>query len=57
MLDVSMAKKLIERVTEYTSYNVNIMNEDGVIIASRIRSGWGHSTRRHIRSFTAVRIS
>lgn len=35
MLDVSMAKKLIERVTEYTSYNVNIMNEDGVIIASR----------------------
>ncbi len=35
MLDVALAKKLIERVTEYTSYNVNIMNEDGVIIASR----------------------
>ena len=28
-------KKLIEQVTKYTSYNVNIMNEQGVIIASR----------------------
>lgn len=35
MLDVSLAEKLIERVTEYTTYNVNIMNENGVIIASR----------------------
>ena len=35
MLDVALARKLIERVTEYTSYNVNIMDENGVIIASR----------------------
>ncbi|MFR3227950.1 MAG: sugar diacid recognition domain-containing protein, partial [Mediterraneibacter gnavus] len=31
----SLAEKLIEQVTKYTSYNVNIMNEQGVIIASR----------------------
>lgn len=35
MLDISLAKKLIEQVTKYTSYNVNIMDEHGVIIASR----------------------
>lgn len=35
MLDVSLAEKLIERVTRYTSYNVNIMDEKGIIIASR----------------------
>ena len=35
MLDVALARKLIERVTKYTSYNVNIMDENGVIIASR----------------------
>ena len=34
MLEETLAKKLIERVSEYTSYNVNIMNEDGIIIAS-----------------------
>ena len=35
MLEVSLAKKLVEQVTRYTDYNVNIMNESGVIIASR----------------------
>ena len=35
MLENSLAEKLIEQVTKYTSYNVNIMNEQGVIIASR----------------------
>ena len=35
MLENSLAEKLIEQVTKYTSYNVNIMNERGVIIASR----------------------
>lgn len=35
MLENSLAEKLIEQVTRYTSYNVNIMNEKGVIIASR----------------------
>ena len=33
MLENSLAEKLIEQVTKYTSYNVNIMNEQGVIIA------------------------
>ena len=35
MLDIFLAKKLIEQVTKYTSYNVNIMDSHGVIIASR----------------------
>lgn len=35
MLEVPLAEKLIEQLTKYTDYNVNIMNEDGVIIASR----------------------
>lgn len=35
MLENSLAEKLIEQVTKYTEYNVNIMNEQGVIIASR----------------------
>lgn len=35
MLDIFLAKKLIEQVTKYTSYNVNIMDNRGVIIASR----------------------
>lgn len=35
MLEVSLAKKLVEQVTRYTDYNVNIMNESGMIIASR----------------------
>ena len=35
MLENSLAEKLIEQVTKYTSYNVNIMNEQGVIGANR----------------------
>lgn len=35
MLEVSLAKNLIEHLSEYTNYNINIMNEDGIIIASR----------------------
>ncbi len=35
MISKLLAEKFIEQVTEYTSYNVNIMDEDGVIIASR----------------------
>lgn len=34
LLDEALAKRLIEKVTEYTDYNVNIMNEKGIIIAS-----------------------
>lgn len=35
MISKLLAEKFIEQVTAYTTYNVNIMNEDGVIIASR----------------------
>lgn len=34
MLEEALARKLIEHVTKYTTYNVNIMNEKGIIIAS-----------------------
>ena len=35
MINKDMAQKLIDRITGYTEYNVNIMDGSGVIIASR----------------------
>ncbi len=35
MIDSVFAERFIEKVTEYTNYNVNIMNEKGNIIASK----------------------
>ena len=35
MIELDLAQKFIEQVTQYTDYNINIMNEKGVIIASR----------------------
>lgn len=35
MISRELAEKLIERITKYTDYNVNIMDENGIIIASR----------------------
>ena len=35
MIDAALAHRFIEQVTKYTTYNVNIMNENGIIIASR----------------------
>lgn len=35
MFYVEIAKKFIERLTLYTNYNINIMDERGIIIASR----------------------
>lgn len=35
MIELALAKKFIEQVTQYTDYNINIMNDQGVIIASR----------------------
>lgn len=35
MFDEEIARKFIDRLTAYTSYNINIMNERGIIIASR----------------------
>ena len=33
-LDTEFANKIIERVKQYTDYNINIMNERGIIVAS-----------------------
>ncbi|MDD3252504.1 MAG: sugar diacid recognition domain-containing protein [Lachnospiraceae bacterium] len=35
MIEVVLARKLIEQITQYTDYNINIMDDQGVIIASR----------------------
>lgn len=35
MLKVKLAEKFIEKLTAYTKYNINIMNDKGIIIASR----------------------
>ena len=35
MIDAGLAWKFIEQVMQYTDYNINIMNQDGIIIASR----------------------
>ena len=35
MIEPELARKFSERLTQYTEYNINIMNESGVIIASR----------------------
>ncbi len=35
MIEPALAKKFIEQVTQYTDYNINIMDGQGVIIASR----------------------
>ncbi len=41
MIDALLAKRLIERITRYTDYNVNIMDEKGIIIASKNTSRIG----------------
>ena len=32
MIRPEMARKFIDQITEYTEYNINIMDESGVII-------------------------
>ncbi|MBO5054755.1 MAG: helix-turn-helix domain-containing protein [Lachnospiraceae bacterium] len=41
MIDALLAKKFIERITQYTEYNINIMDEKGIIIASKNTSRIG----------------
>ena len=41
MISKDLAERLIQRITRYTEYNVNIMDENGVIIASRDREQVG----------------
>lgn len=35
MINTELADKFIDKIIRYTEYNVNIMNEEGIIIASR----------------------
>ena len=35
MIELELAQKFIEKVAHYTNYNINIMDENGIIIASR----------------------
>jgi len=35
MISADLARRFIERVTKYTDFNINIMDEHGIIIASR----------------------
>lgn len=41
MINTDFAEKFIEHISGYTDYNVNIMNEEGFIIASRDQSRVG----------------
>ncbi|QHQ59633.1 hypothetical protein Ana3638_01500 [Anaerocolumna sedimenticola] len=41
MLDPIFAKQFIEKISKYTNYNINIMDEKGIIIASRTESRIG----------------
>lgn len=41
MIDALLAKRFIEKVTQYTEYNINIMDDKGIIIASKNTSRIG----------------
>ena len=41
MLDRDFAEKFIDRVTRYADFNVNIVDERGIIIASREKTRIG----------------
>ncbi len=41
MIDRLLAERLIEKVSQFTDYNVNIMDENGIIIASRMKERVG----------------
>ncbi len=41
MLNVELAEKFIEKIVIYTDYNINIMNDKGIIVASRDRARVG----------------
>lgn len=35
MIEIEFAKRFIQRVTQFTDYNINVMDKNGIIIASR----------------------
>ena len=37
MIDPMLANSFIKRIAQYTEYNINIMDERGIIIASKIQ--------------------
>ena len=41
MIDRLFAERLIDRLSQFTEYNINIMDEDGIIIASRMKERVG----------------
>lgn len=41
MLNVELAEKIIDQLTECTDYNINIMDDRGIIVASRDKSRVG----------------
>lgn len=47
MLDNFLAEKFIKKAGESTEYNINIMDEKGVIIASKDAERIGNFQRNH----------
>ena len=41
MLDVELAERIIDKLVGCTDYNINIMNEKGIIVASKDKSRIG----------------
>ena len=41
MIDVALADKFVKKAANYTQYNINVMNEKGIIIASSDSSRTG----------------
>ena len=40
-MDNVLAGKLIDRISNFTDYNVNIMDENGILVASRMKERIG----------------
>lgn len=41
MIDRLFAERLIDKISQFTEYNINIMDDDGIIIASRMKERVG----------------
>lgn len=41
MIDRLFAERLIDKISQFTEYNINVMDEDGIIIASRMKERVG----------------
>lgn len=56
-MDSVLAGKLIERISNFTDYNVNIMDENGILVASRMKERIGsfHEVAFDIINGTMIR--